>query len=110
MPLPVERTVFSNVTSTGFHIVWTTDYTQNPVFQFLLLDGEKLIQKAKTQNCSLTVSGLEMGVLYTVKIKTEICEKHSEPAQWKIKTGTVFFLEAHFFLSMMERSEVVFFF
>ncbi|KAL8190476.1 UNVERIFIED_CONTAM: hypothetical protein K2H54_054740 [Gekko kuhli] len=86
VPLPVERTVFSNVTSTGFHVVWSTNYTQNPDFQFLLLDGEKLIQKVKTQSSNLTVSGLELGVLYTVKIETEVCEKNSKPAQWKIKT------------------------
>ncbi|XP_015269249.1 PREDICTED: uromodulin-like 1 [Gekko japonicus] len=86
-PLPVERTVFSNVTSTGFHVVWSTNYTQNPDFQFLLLDGEKLIQKVRTRSSNLTVSGLELGVLYTVKIETEVCEKNSKPAQWKIKTA-----------------------
>ncbi|XP_060091248.1 uromodulin-like 1 [Heteronotia binoei] len=87
VPPPVERAVFSNVTSTGFHVVWTTSYTQNPGFQFLLLDGEKLIQKVKTQSNNLTVSGLELGVLYTVQIKTDVCEKNSKPAQWKIKTA-----------------------
>nr|XP_056714386.1 uromodulin-like 1 [Euleptes europaea] len=84
---PVERIVFSNVTSTGFQVVWTTNYTQDPAFLFLLLVGEKLIQEFKTQNCNLTVSGLEPGVLYTVKIKTEVCEKNSKPAQRKIKTA-----------------------
>ncbi|XP_077198883.1 uromodulin-like 1 isoform X2 [Paroedura picta] len=87
VPLPVVRTVFSNVTSTGFHVVWTTNYTQNPGFHFLLFDGEKLIQKFKTQSCNLTVSGLEPGVLYTVQIKSEVCEKNSKPAQWKVKTA-----------------------
>uniref|UniRef100_A0ACB8FHZ8 Uncharacterized protein n=1 Tax=Sphaerodactylus townsendi TaxID=933632 RepID=A0ACB8FHZ8_9SAUR len=85
--LPVERIFFPNVTSTGFHIVWTTNYVPNPSFLFLLFDGEKLIQEVKTQNCTLIVSGLEPGVLYTVKIKAEVCEKNSKPAWQTIRTA-----------------------
>ncbi|XP_054830637.1 uromodulin-like 1 [Eublepharis macularius] len=87
MPLPVEKVVFSNVTSTGFHIVWTTNDAQNSAFQFLLFEGEKLIKEVKARSCNLTISGLELGILYTVKIKTEVCEKKSRPVQQKIKTA-----------------------
>ncbi|XP_066477396.1 uromodulin-like 1 [Tiliqua scincoides] len=87
MPPPVERIVFSNVTSTSFHVVWTTNSALKPTFQFLLLEGKQLAQTIRTQNSNVTVSKLEPGILYTVEIKAEVCGKQSKPVQWKVKTA-----------------------
>ncbi|KAF7251044.1 Uromodulin-like 1 [Varanus komodoensis] len=84
---PAERIVFSNVTSTSFQVGWTANFTQNPAFHFLLLEGKRIIQEIKTQNNSLTISRLEPGILYTVEIKTEVCGNKSELVQRKVKTA-----------------------
>lgn len=68
---------------------------QNSTFEFLLFEGEKLIQEIKSQSSNLAISGLEPGILYTVVIKTELCGKKSKPVQQKVKTGNLI-LEIHF--------------
>ncbi|XP_053165232.1 uromodulin-like 1 isoform X2 [Hemicordylus capensis] len=82
-----EKMFFSNVTSTSFHVVWTTDLTLNHTFQFLLLEGKHLIQEVKTQSNNLTISRLEPGILYTVEIRIEVCGNKSKPIQRKVKTA-----------------------
>ncbi|KAJ6662428.1 hypothetical protein lerEdw1_011841 [Lerista edwardsae] len=83
----VERIVFSNVTSTSFHVVWTTNSTLKPTFQFLLLEGKQLKHTIKTQSSNVTISNLEPGILYTVEIKTEVCGKQSKPVGGKVQTA-----------------------
>ncbi|XP_074844962.1 uromodulin-like 1 [Carettochelys insculpta] len=87
IPVPVQRIIFSSVTSVSFHVAWSTDSALNPAFRFLLLQEKQLIWETKIQNSSLTMSGLEPGILYTVEIRTEVCGKESEPACQKVKTA-----------------------
>ncbi|EMP31458.1 Uromodulin-like 1 [Chelonia mydas] len=86
-PVPAQRIIFSNVTSISFHVAWSTDSALNPAFRFLLLQEKQLIWEAQTESTSLTVSGLEPGILYTVEIVTEVCGKESKPARQKVKTA-----------------------
>ncbi|NXK12553.1 UROL1 protein, partial [Herpetotheres cachinnans] len=67
---PVQRIVVPSVTRTNFDVTRSTEFTQSPAFQFLLLQKKQLIWKTKTQYRSLTVSELEPGALYTVEIRT----------------------------------------
>ncbi|KAM6446442.1 uromodulin-like 1 [Liasis olivaceus] len=86
-PFPSERIVFSNVTSTSFQITWTTNFSVNPAFHFLLFEGEQLIQKVKTQSSKLNFSRLKAGTLYTVKIKADFYGSESKFVQRKVKTA-----------------------
>uniref|UniRef100_A0A8C0IVR6 Uromodulin like 1 n=1 Tax=Chelonoidis abingdonii TaxID=106734 RepID=A0A8C0IVR6_CHEAB len=87
LPVPAQRIIFSSVTSISFHVAWSTDSALNPAFRFLLLQENQLISEAKIQSTSLTVPGLEPGILYTVEIMTEVCGKESKPARQKVKTA-----------------------
>ncbi|CAM4411523.1 unnamed protein product [Lepidochelys olivacea] len=87
IPVPAQRIIFSNVTSISFHVTWSTDSALNPAFRFLLLQEKQLIWEAQTESTSLTVSGLEPGILYTVEIVTKVCGKESKPARQKVKTA-----------------------
>ncbi|KAM9169335.1 uromodulin-like 1 [Pangshura tecta] len=87
IPVPAQRIIFSSVTSISFHVAWSTDSALNPVFRFVLLQENQLISEAKIQSTSLTVPGLEPGILYTVEITTEVCGKESKPARQKVKTA-----------------------
>ncbi|XP_078246400.1 uromodulin-like 1 [Pogona vitticeps] len=87
IPLPVERILFSGVTSTSFEVKWTTHFLLNPVFQFRLFEGKQVLREVKTQSNNLTITRLKPGILYTVEIKTEVCGKKSEPVQNKVMTA-----------------------
>ncbi|XP_039390878.1 uromodulin-like 1 isoform X2 [Mauremys reevesii] len=87
IPVPAQRIIFSSVTSISFHVAWSTESALNPAFRFLLLRENQLISEAKIQSTSLTVPGLEPGILYTVEIMTEVCGKESKPARQKVKTA-----------------------
>ncbi|XP_039390890.1 uromodulin-like 1 isoform X3 [Mauremys reevesii] len=87
VPVPAQRIIFSSVTSISFHVAWSTESALNPAFRFLLLRENQLISEAKIQSTSLTVPGLEPGILYTVEIMTEVCGKESKPARQKVKTA-----------------------
>uniref|UniRef100_A0A7M4G1R8 Uromodulin like 1 n=1 Tax=Crocodylus porosus TaxID=8502 RepID=A0A7M4G1R8_CROPO len=50
-------------------------------------DLSPLIWETKTRSRHLTVTGLELGVLYTVEIRTEDCMKESKSAHQKVKTA-----------------------
>ncbi|XP_019412658.1 PREDICTED: uromodulin-like 1 [Crocodylus porosus] len=87
IPAPAQRIILSNVNSTSFHAAWSTESTENLVFRFLLLQEDQLIWETKTRSRHLTVTGLELGVLYTVEIRTEDCMKESKSAHQKVKTA-----------------------
>ncbi|KAJ7320597.1 hypothetical protein JRQ81_020108 [Phrynocephalus forsythii] len=87
VPLPVERILFSSVTSTSFDVEWAMRFPPNSAFQLLLLEGEKVLQEFETQSNNLTITSLKPGILYTVEIEAEACGKKSEPVQRKIMTA-----------------------
>ncbi|XP_030404268.1 uromodulin-like 1 [Gopherus evgoodei] len=87
IPVPAQRIIFSSVTGISFHVAWSTDSALNPAFRFLLLQENQLISEAKIQSTSLTVPGLEPGILYTVEITTEVCGMESKPTRQKVKTA-----------------------
>lgn len=86
-PFPAERIFFSNVTNTSFQISWTTHFSANTTFHFLLFEEEQLIKKVKTQSSHLNISELKAGTLYTVKIKPDFYGNESKTMQRKVKTG-----------------------
>uniref|UniRef100_A0A8B9Q838 Uromodulin like 1 n=1 Tax=Apteryx owenii TaxID=8824 RepID=A0A8B9Q838_APTOW len=69
--VPAQMIIVLNVTKTSFHVMWCIESMQSPAFQFLL---------------SLTVSGLEPNILYTVESRTELCMKESMAVYQKVKT------------------------
>ncbi|KYO22875.1 uromodulin-like 1 isoform B [Alligator mississippiensis] len=87
IPATAQRIILYNVSSTSFHAAWSTESTQNPVFRFLLLREDQLIWETKTRSRHLTVTGLELGVFYTVTIGTEVCMKETKSAHLKVKTA-----------------------
>uniref|UniRef100_A0A8C4JR70 Uromodulin like 1 n=1 Tax=Dromaius novaehollandiae TaxID=8790 RepID=A0A8C4JR70_DRONO len=73
--VPAQTIIVSNVTKISFHVMWCIESMQSP-----------LIWETKTQCRSLTVSGLEPGILRTVEIRTERCMKESMAVHQKVKT------------------------
>ena len=86
-PMPIRRVIVSNVTSTGFHVAWVADLTLRPTFQLTLISARTPTVHLETRNASLTLSGLEPGVLYLVEIVAKACGKESARAHLKVRTG-----------------------
>ncbi|KAH0624817.1 hypothetical protein JD844_032647 [Phrynosoma platyrhinos] len=87
VPPQVERIIFSNITSTSFHVGCSTNFPQNSAFQFFLFEGKQLLQEIKIQSSNLTFSRLKPGILYTVEMQVEVCGKKSKPVQHKVMTA-----------------------
>uniref|UniRef100_A0A803T6B2 Uromodulin like 1 n=1 Tax=Anolis carolinensis TaxID=28377 RepID=A0A803T6B2_ANOCA len=85
--LQAGKIVFSNITSTSFHIAWTTSFPLNSAFQFSVFEGKHLLRDVKIQSSNMTFSRLNPGILYTVKIQVEVCGKKSKTIQRKVKTA-----------------------
>uniref|UniRef100_A0A4W2F1F7 Uncharacterized protein n=1 Tax=Bos indicus x Bos taurus TaxID=30522 RepID=A0A4W2F1F7_BOBOX len=86
-PVPIGRVTVSNVTSTGFHVAWVADPTLRPTFQLSLVSARSPTMHLQTQKASLTLSGLEPGVLYLVEIVARACGQESAKAQLKVRTA-----------------------
>ncbi|XP_029070792.1 uromodulin-like 1 [Monodon monoceros] len=86
-PTPVGRVTVSNVTSTGFHVAWVADLTLRPAFQLTLISARTPMVHLESRNASLTLSGLEPGVLYLVEIVAKACGKESSRAHLKVRTA-----------------------
>uniref|UniRef100_A0A8C0CQ94 Uromodulin like 1 n=1 Tax=Balaenoptera musculus TaxID=9771 RepID=A0A8C0CQ94_BALMU len=86
-PMPIRRVIVSNVTSTGFHVAWVADLTLRPTFQLTLISAQTPTVHLETRNASLTLSGLEPGVLYLVEIVAKACGKESARARLKVRTA-----------------------
>ncbi|XP_058920231.1 uromodulin-like 1 [Kogia breviceps] len=85
--IPIRRVTVSNVTSTGFHVAWVADLTLRPTFQLTLISARTPTVHLESQNASLTLSGLEPGVLYLVEIVAKACGKESARAHLKVRTA-----------------------
>ncbi|KAM9254129.1 uromodulin-like 1 [Dugong dugon] len=86
VPVPIKRITVSNVTSTSFHMMWEADLTLCPTFQLTLTSMQNLSLDLETQNTSLTLSGLEPGILYVVAIADKACGKESAKVHLKVRT------------------------
>ncbi|KAB0403516.1 hypothetical protein E2I00_002458, partial [Balaenoptera physalus] len=86
-PMPIRRVIVSNVTSTGFHVAWVADLTLRPTFQLTLISARTPTVHLETRNASLTLSGLEPGVLHLVEIVAKACGKESDRARLKVRTA-----------------------
>ncbi|KAJ8793582.1 hypothetical protein J1605_003590 [Eschrichtius robustus] len=86
-PMPIRKVIVSNVTSTGFHVAWLADLTLRPTFQLTLISQRTPTVHLETRNASLTLSGLEPGVLYLVEIVAKACGKESARARLKVRTA-----------------------
>ncbi|XP_057553312.1 uromodulin-like 1 [Hippopotamus amphibius kiboko] len=86
-PVSIRRVIVSNVTSTGFHVVWVADLTLHPAFQLILTSARSSTKHLETQNASLTLSGLEPGVLYLVEIVAKACGEETTRAHLKVRTA-----------------------
>uniref|UniRef100_A0A452VPA0 Uromodulin like 1 n=1 Tax=Ursus maritimus TaxID=29073 RepID=A0A452VPA0_URSMA len=87
VPVPIERVTVSNVTSTSFHVAWVADLTLHPTFQLTLTPMRSPAVHLETRNSSLTLSGLEPGVLHLVEIAAEACGPGSAKARLKVRTA-----------------------
>lgn len=75
------------MTSTSFHVAWVADLTLHPTFQLTLTPMRSPAVHLETRNSSLTLSGLEPGVLHLVEIAAEACGPGSAKARLKVRTG-----------------------
>ncbi|XP_042314321.1 uromodulin-like 1, partial [Sceloporus undulatus] len=87
VPPQAGRIIFSNITSTSFHVGCPTNFSQNSAFQFFLFEGKQLLQEIKTQSSNLTFSRLKPGILYTVEMQVEVCGKKGKLVQHKVMTA-----------------------
>ncbi|KAK2089948.1 hypothetical protein P7K49_032614 [Saguinus oedipus] len=74
-PVPIGRIVVSNVTSTGFHLAWEAGLALGSAFQLTLTSAWSPTVVLETWNTSVTLSGLEPGVLHLVEIVAKVCGK-----------------------------------
>ncbi|GAB5576237.1 uromodulin-like 1 [Prionailurus iriomotensis] len=86
VPVPIERVTVSDVTSTSFHVAWAADLTPHPTFQLTLTSPRSTAVRLETRDASLTLSGLEPGVLYLVDIAAKACGNGSARARLKVRT------------------------
>ncbi|XP_008051048.1 uromodulin-like 1 isoform X1 [Carlito syrichta] len=85
-PVSIGKITISNVTSTSFHLAWAADLVLSPTFQLSLmaLQGPVMVE---TYNTSMSLSGLEPGILHLVDIVARVCGKESARARLKVRTA-----------------------
>ncbi|XP_042812611.1 uromodulin-like 1 [Panthera tigris] len=87
VPVPIERVTVSNVSSTSFHVAWAADLTPHPTFRLTLTSPRSPAVHLETRDASLTLSGLEPGVLHLVEIAAKACGNGSARARLKVRTA-----------------------
>ncbi|XP_077734860.1 uromodulin-like 1 [Canis aureus] len=86
-PVPIERVTISNVTSTSFHVAWAADLARHPTFQLTVTSTRSPAVHLETRNASLTLSGLEPGVLHLVEIVAGACGEGGAGARLRVRTA-----------------------
>uniref|UniRef100_A0A2K5QZX7 Uromodulin like 1 n=1 Tax=Cebus imitator TaxID=2715852 RepID=A0A2K5QZX7_CEBIM len=87
VPVSIGRIVVSNVTSTGFHLAWEVGLALGSAFQLTLTSAWSPTVVLETWNTSVTLSGLEPGVLHLVEIVAKACGKEGARARLKVRTA-----------------------
>ncbi|XP_021791177.2 uromodulin-like 1 [Papio anubis] len=87
VPVSIGRIMVSNVTSTSFHLAWEAGLALDSAFQLTLTSAWSPTVVLETWNTSVTVSGLEPGVLHLVEIVAKACGKEGARAHLKVRTA-----------------------
>ncbi|KAM6314261.1 uromodulin-like 1 [Podargus strigoides] len=74
-PSAVRNHRIFSVTSNSFEMSWHVTSTLNHTFQVQVFKGKEIVQKLKTEEMKMDVTGLEAGVMYSVEISYETCGK-----------------------------------
>lgn len=83
---PIQDHMALNVTSSGFQMSWSMSPPRSRDFYVQVYRGEQLLQSTRTGDLALRVSGLEAGVLYTVRTSYQGCGANVS-AELAVKTG-----------------------
>ncbi|XP_011809465.1 PREDICTED: uromodulin-like 1 isoform X2 [Colobus angolensis palliatus] len=87
VPVSIGRITVSNVTSTSFHLAWEAGLALDAAFQLTLTSAWSPTVVLETWNMSVTLSGLEPGVLHLVEIVAKACGKEGARAHLKVRTA-----------------------
>ncbi|XP_063576983.1 uromodulin-like 1 isoform X2 [Pongo abelii] len=87
VPISIGRIMVSNVTSTGFHLAWEAGLALDSTFQLTLTSTWSPTVVLETWNTSVTLSGLEPGVLHLVEIMAKACGKEGARVHLKVRTA-----------------------
>ncbi|XP_072441824.1 uromodulin-like 1 isoform X2 [Chiloscyllium punctatum] len=87
-PSPVVNLTVFNVTTKSFHITWTTDDYEEQIFIVQLLQNDSVVKEMEIFELALTVSGLEPGMEYTVRVTSRSCDQESIATELNVKTET----------------------
>uniref|UniRef100_A0A2K5DXK8 Uromodulin like 1 n=1 Tax=Aotus nancymaae TaxID=37293 RepID=A0A2K5DXK8_AOTNA len=87
VPVSIGRIVVSSVSSTGFHLAWETGLALGSAFQLTLTSAWSPTVVLETWNTSVTLSGLEPGVLHLVEIVAKACGKEGARTRLKVRTA-----------------------
>ncbi|KAL4681433.1 hypothetical protein H8959_006910 [Pygathrix nigripes] len=87
VPVSIGRIMVSNVTSTSFHLAWEAGLALDSAFQLTLTSARSPTVVLETWNMSVTLSGLEPGVLHLVEIVAKACGKEGARAHLKVRTA-----------------------
>ncbi|XP_038657200.1 uromodulin-like 1 [Scyliorhinus canicula] len=88
-PAPVINLTVSNVTTTSFHLTWTTDTYEEQLFIAQVVKDEVVVNETETMELEWTVSDLEPDTVYTVSVFSRACEDESPSAELSVKTETM---------------------
>ncbi|XP_078416598.1 uromodulin-like 1 [Cetorhinus maximus] len=87
VPPPIRSLIAFNVTSNSLSMIWEADDTIHREFVVQLLKDNTILVDAKTKELSWTVSDLEAGVLYTVRVTSQLCGKEGKAKVQEVKTA-----------------------
>ncbi|XP_067848338.1 uromodulin-like 1 [Heptranchias perlo] len=87
VPTLIRSLIIFNVTSNKLNVIWDADATINQTFVVQLWKDNDIVIDAKTEERSWTVSNLEAGVLYTVRVVSQVCGKEGKAEVQEVKTA-----------------------
>ncbi|XP_072369265.1 uromodulin-like 1 isoform X2 [Scyliorhinus torazame] len=88
-PAPVINLTVSNVTTTSFHLTWTTDTYEEQLFIAQVVTDKVVVNETETMELEWTVLDLEPDTEYTVSVFSRACEDESPSAELNVKTETM---------------------
>ncbi|MBN3297935.1 UROL1 protein, partial [Amia calva] len=86
-PAPIINLVVLNVTSSGFSVRWSVDSSAGQEFELQLLRDLIVVISEKIQLTTWAATGLEPGVMYTVRVVSMSCGNESDAVFQDVKTA-----------------------
>ncbi|XP_066556188.1 uromodulin-like 1 [Amia ocellicauda] len=86
-PAPIINLVVLNVTSSGFSVRWSVDSSAGQEFELQLLRDLIIVISEKIQLTTWAATGLEPGVMYTVRVVSMSCGNESDAVFQDVKTA-----------------------